>query len=125
MTGQPITQLQGADNLIRTLRAASREIEDFGSVNTASASTLRSRAASGAPKRSGRLAASLRASSDKHQAVMDYGALPYAGRTHWGWPSVGQIAQPFATNALENSEPVIVQAHERRVEQVVSHIRGK
>lgn len=118
-------KVEGADTLSRTLASAAREIQDFSSVNTASASTLRSRAASGAPKRTGRLAASLTASADKVKAVVDYGALPYAGRTHWGWPRVGQIAQPFATNALENSEPVLVSAYERRVVEVVSHIRGK
>lgn len=79
-----------------------------------------------APKVTGRLAASVRGSGAKTQAVARAGgaAVPYAGPIHWGWPARNIEPQPFLADALEETESVWSPVYERAVDRAIAKIRG-
>lgn len=115
--------VEGERELVATLHRAAADLADMGTTNRGVGEVLRARAASNAPKVTGRLAGSVRVKVTATETVVA-SALVYARRVNYGMPSVGQPAQPFMTDALGDTQREIVARYERAIGAAISHVRG-
>lgn len=85
------------------------------------------RAAPGAPRRTGRLVATGRASGTNTSSIVRYGnarRVPYAAPIHYGWPARHIAAHEWVVNAAMRSEPVWLQHFNQTIEQLVERTPG-
>lgn len=125
MSGKAKVTIEGADTLQRTLSAAARDLQDWASVNAAAAARIAKDAASRAPHRTGRLAASVRATSDRTGGLVAAGGggVGYATFQEYGWAH-GR-AQPYMRPALQDNRDAVVGLYADRVDHIVKQVRGK
>lgn len=124
--GAVTVRIEGARELRRTLKRAGISIEDLKDANAAAGSIVVAAGRTTAPRRSGRLAGSIRASRAAASATIRAGgaSTPYAGPIHWGWPAHGITAQPWLSQAATATEQQWLAAYEQGVEKVLSTIKG-
>lgn len=115
--------VEGDERLRATMSHAADDLADMATVGRSAGEVVRARAASNAPKVTGRLAASVRASSTASEVVVA-SSIAYAARVNYGMPSVSQPAQPFMSDALRDTESAVIAMYSRRVDGAISHIRG-
>lgn len=123
---EPAVRVVGAAQLRRTLRAAGRELDDLKDANAAAAAYVAAVARTTAPRRSGRLASSLRGNRAAGRARVSAGgaSLPYAGPIHWGWPARGIEPQPWVSEAAEQTQPVWLGMYRNDVQQALDKVKG-
>jgi hypothetical protein len=103
--------VDGLKKLVRDLEKAGVQVADlkvaFGSI----AAEARSLAAGFAPRRSGRLAASIRSSTAKNYATVTAGGAraPYAGPINYGWPRRNITGSGFMQKADAAIRPRVLQ----------------
>lgn len=104
MAGKPAVTTHGLRELRRDLRAIDRQLpRELGkSLKGAAERVVLPRARSEAPRRSGRLADSLRVSA-RGTSVAVRSRLPYAGPIHWGWPAHNIEPRPFIETAADGA----------------------
>lgn len=119
-------QVDGIDQLRRTLRRAGHDVSQFKRANKAAADVVAGAARPVAPKRTGRLAASVRAGATQKAGVVRAGKknVPYAGPIHWGWPARGIAAQPFLAATVRSSEPEWIEVYNAHIDDIIDSIRG-
>jgi hypothetical protein len=88
----------GAEKVAGMLADAAAAMHDLTPANTDAARLIESAASARAPRRTGRLAASGRASGTADAAVVNY-AVPYSGPIHNGWPAHNIRPNPFVNEA--------------------------
>jgi hypothetical protein len=95
------TRVQGLNQLVRGLQAAGVEVEDLKAAFAPIAQRGADLASSFAPRRSGKLAGSVRGNRAKNKAVVTAGraAVKYAGAINYGWPAHGIPASSFMQRA--------------------------
>jgi len=120
---QDAVTVVGDKRLAATMANATRMLADMSSAHKEAGEVVRARAASNAPKRTGRLAASVTASASAGEVVVA-SALPYARRVNYGAPSVGQAAQPFMTNALADTQSATLTKYNRRCQVAMAQVKG-
>lgn len=115
--------LEGAARFEATCHAAARELDRL---DPGPAVDIILRTAAGyAPKRTGRLAGSLRPFPAEGAAHPMGSTLPYAGAVHNGWAAHHIRPNPFLTRAGESTEPMWAAAYADTVERdVLGSIRG-
>lgn len=103
---EPTVRVRGARELRAALKRAGVSLQDLKDANAAVGQLVADAAAAVAPRRTGRLAGSLRPAKAAGRArVMAGGAsVPYAGPIHWGWPARGIAAQPFIADTAAATE---------------------
>jgi hypothetical protein len=123
---QPIVQVEGIQRLRRELKRAGVDLADLREPNIAAAQTVATAAKPRTPRRTGRLAASVRAGGTRTAGIVRAGSstVPYAGVIHWGWPKRHIKAQPWLSDAATATEPTWVQHYYRELEAVLSRIAG-
>lgn len=106
-------KLVGGRQLTAALLRAGDDLADLRQANAAIARTIAERAQTMAPRRTGRLAASVRAGVDVSAAVVTAGgpATRYAGVVHWGWPRHHIRPNPFASKAAVDTESLWVEQY--------------
>lgn len=119
-------RVHGLDRLVRTLNKAGADLGDLKDANAAAGRIVAADAQSRAPRRSGGLAGSIRASRQarRAQVVAGRSSIPYAGPIHWGWPSRGIAANPFLSNAAQATESQWVPLYLKDVQAAVDNVRG-
>lgn len=124
MAGQ--VQVRGAKQLRRTLKRAGVGLEDLKDAHAAAGSIVVAAGRTGAPRRSGRLASSVRASRAAASATVRAGGAqtPYAGVIHWGWPAHHITAQPWLSQAATATEPAWTAAYLEAVDRVLAGVKG-
>lgn len=122
----PLVTIDGLPQLRRQLRQLVGDASDLKEANAAAASIVAAASASRAPRRTGRLAASVRGNRAVGRATVSAGgaAVPYAGPIHWGWPAHHIEAQPFVVEAAQVTEPVWLAAYERDLAKAVDKVGG-
>lgn len=102
------------------------DLTDLKDVNASVAQLVATRAEQRAPRRSGRLAASVRGNRAVSRATVLAGraTVPYAGPIHWGWPKRGIEAQPFMTEAAQETEPVWIELYEAGIDRATDRVAG-
>lgn len=119
-------RVEGLPQLRRQLRQLQGNVDDLKAANAAVAAFVAAAAASRAPKRTGRLAASVRGNKAVGRAQVRGGGarVPYAGPIHWGWPARGIEGRPFVVDAAQATEPTWLPMYERAVQQAVDKVGG-
>lgn len=126
MTAQQPVNVVGAAQLRRTLRAAGQELNDLKDANAKAAAFVAAASRTTAPRRSGRLAASVRGNRAAGRARVSAGgaAVPYAGPIHWGWPSHNIAPQPWISEQAERTEAVWLGMYVVDVQQALDKVKG-
>ena len=119
-------RVEGARELRRTLKRAGVSVEDLKDANAAAGAIVVAAARPTAPRRSGRLAGTIRASRAAASATVRAGgaSVPYAGVIHWGWPAHHITAQPWLSEAATSTESAWLAAYEAGVGKLLDTIRG-
>lgn len=119
-------EVDGLGKLRRELRKLPEQTADLKDANARVSSLVAATAAGRAPQRTGRLAASVRGNRAVGRATVSAGgaSLPYGGPIHYGWPAHGIEAQPFISEAAEDTEPVWLPMYESDVQRVVDALGG-
>lgn len=127
MASGTFLRVEGARGLRRDLRALGDDLADLKDANAGAAAIVAAAASARAPRRTGRLAASVRGNRAVGRARVNAGgaAVPYAGPIHFGWPRRHIEAQPFVYDAAQATEPIWRAAYEQAVERALDRVRGK
>ncbi len=100
-------EVHGARELRRALKNLPKEYRrELATIHKKAVKPVVDTAKQIAPRRSGRLAGSIRAlgSQTMGQAAVGKKAVPYAGVIHYGWPARNIAAQPFLEDALDRRQ---------------------
>jgi len=122
----PVFEVKGGRELRKTLRKAGDDLGDLKDVHQAVGNMVAATASGLAPRRSGALAGSIRASRAATSATIRAGGarIPYAGPIHWGWPARNITANPFLSNAATSTEPAWVALYETELEKIIDRVEG-
>lgn len=106
MAKRPAIEVEGARELKRIIRKLNKQElrDEMKEANFNAASIIADEAADRAPKRTGRLANSIRANKAVAYGAVKAGSaarVPYAGPIHYGWSARGIQAQPFIHEAID------------------------
>jgi len=118
---KPSVNVDGARELRKALKAVDGGLADLKSVHGAAAQIVEQRAGQLVPRRSGRLAGSLRSSGQAAGGIVRAGraTVPYAGVIHFGWPARNISPSPFLYNALDDRSRQVVDVYEKRVGELI------
>lgn len=116
-------KVEGLDSFLSSMQKAEQELGKLEGAHSAAAAVIASAVAAAAPRRTGRLAGSVRASRGSTGAAVDVTA-PYAGPIEWGWPSRNIDGTHFAMNAARATEPQWVKFYEEGVQKALDEVRG-
>lgn len=119
-------RVEGLATLTRTMRKAGEDLADLKDANAAAAAVVVGAAAAMAPRRSGRLAASIRGSraAGRARVLAGRASVPYAAPIHWGWPARRIGAQPFLTDAAVATEGQWLPQYLKDVQAALDKVRG-
>lgn len=116
--------VKGTDTLTRTMHAAGDDFDDLSDPALVAGRIIAARASATAPRLSGRLAGSIRATRSRTGAVDIGSPLPYAAPIHWGWRARGIIGRPFLSEAGTATEPQWIKAYEDYVDATIDQVKG-
>ena len=125
MTGAKIT-VDGDERLARTLQSAGRELQNWASVNQAAAARVAQDAAQRAPRRSGRLAGSIRPRSDKTSGTVAAGGggIAYAKIQEYGNPRHNIAAQPYLRPAFADLRDTLISMYDDHLKHALAQVKG-
>lgn len=114
-------RVTGLAEVVRELRSVGADLDDLKDVFAGIAEKGARLASTFAPKRSGRLAASVRGNRAKNKAVVTAGrgSVPYAGPINYGWPRRNIRASGFMQQADEQLRDEAVRDLTRGIEDVI------
>ena len=117
-------ELRGARELATGLRKAGADMKDLRAVNKQAAQVVAPEAKSLAPRRSGRLANSVRAGATQKAGVVRAGSkrVPYAGPINYGWPRRHIKPTRFMNRAAKNTEPEWAKVYRDAVQKIIDRI---
>jgi hypothetical protein len=120
----PIVRVEGARQLRRALSRAGDDLSDFRDANAEVARIAGAAGRSRAPRRTGTLAASVRTSGTKTQAVVRAGGarVPYAGPIHWGWAARHIAPHPFLSEGAQATEPVWLAVYMAKIDRIIARV---
>jgi HK97 gp10 family phage protein len=111
-------EVKGADTLDRTLHAAAADLQNMQGANVEAGRVLAASAQSRAPRRTGRLAGSIRSTATATSVEVTAGTR-YAGFVNFG--TRHNRPTYFLTGALDTAvEPIYAKA----VDQAIAQVRG-
>jgi hypothetical protein len=123
----PVVKVRGLSRLTRTMKAAEADLSELNTVHAKVAALVAASAASRAPRRSGRLAASVRGSKARRRASVTAGyakSVPYAGPIHWGWPARNIEPQPFIYDAAQSTETAWLGVYTAGLNDIIDRVQG-
>jgi len=131
MAGQPIVKVEGGRQLRATLKLADEELADLKSIHLQVGNIVAGKARQLAPRVTGTMAGTIRASGTKTAAVVRAGfkRTPYAGPNNWGWPAGSPIHGAFSgdhwiTQAAKQTEPQWLSLYVAGVNKALSKVKG-
>lgn len=124
MANDVSVRVEGLAQLRRDLRTFAGDVDDLKDANAAAARIVAAAAEARAPRRSGRLAASVRGNRAAGKATVSAGraSVPYAGPIHWGWAARGIEANPFVADAAQASEPTWLPLYENNLQDLADRV---
>jgi len=115
------TEIVGADALAASLHRVAGELDDMTRPGQAAGQTVKQRAASNAPVRTGALARSIYANAGPDEVQVGATAR-YAGYQEYG--TVNTPASPYLRPALEASTGQVLEAYTNEVESLMGTVKG-
>ena len=120
MTGSSV-EVIGLDRLQSTLDAAAEKLEDLTKVNQEVATAVA--AAARPPRRTGRLAASVKPKPTATEAVVVVSA-PYAAVIEYGSTRRHIRANPFLTTAFADTQTTTTAMYAKAVQDIADDVKG-
>lgn len=119
-------QVRGLRELQKSLKAVGEDLGDLKALNGKAAQIVADAAGPGTPRKSGRLASSVRVGATARAGIVRAGkaSVPYAGVIHWGWARRGIKAQPWLADAAASSESRWTDAYLHGVEELLEKVQG-
>lgn len=119
-------RVRGARELRATLKRAGADLQDFTDTNAAVGAIVAAEAQTWAPRRSGVLASTIRASKAKTKVTVRAGGarVRYAGVQEYGWPARHIRPHPYLTTAAAFTEPTWTALYFTRLQQIIGKVRG-
>lgn len=123
---EPVVQVAGRDQLVKTMREAGANLKDLNAANKAAAEVATPPAVAAAPRVSGRLASTGRPAGTRAAALIRFGgaAVPYAPVIHFGWQAHNIEPQPWAFQSAQSTEPQWTAVYEREIDKILDTIKG-
>lgn len=115
--------VQGVAQLQRTMKKAGEDISDLDQAHQQASALVASVAVSTAPRRTGKLASTIRPARSKRRAEVQVKSV-YAAPIHWGWPARHIEAQPWVSQAAQATEPQWIKIYEEAVQKAVDQVAG-
>lgn len=116
-------QVVGLPRLLVTLRRAASRVKTMDKAGRETATFVGARARAGTPHRTGRLAASVRATATEDGPEF-VAATVYANRVHWGYRAVGQKGQAFIGKAVWANQPLIERTYLTELQDIAEGVKG-
>jgi len=119
-------QVEGVKQLRKSLKAAGEDLSDLKDAHRQAATVVASAARARAPKVRPRLVTTVRPAGTKTAAIVRAGnaKAPYANAIHWGWPKRGITANPFISEAAQDTESTWVPIYSAAVENALDRVQG-
>lgn len=130
-------RVEGGARLRSTLRRAGADLTDLKDANARAAAIAAQASESLAPRRTGRLKATIRSSGTKTQGILRAGSAraPYANAVHWGrkyWPNAAASNRhrsvirpnPFLSDGARDSEGRWIRVYEQDLQEIIHRIEG-
>jgi len=119
-------RVEGARRLRATLRKAGADLDDMKDAHAAVAAMVAAAARAATPRRTGRLAATVRGNRALSRATIlaGYASVPYAGPIHWGWPRRNITAQPWLADTAALLEPRWTAVYADGVDRAIANVKG-
>jgi hypothetical protein len=116
------TYVSGLREVVRNLEKVGIEAADMKEVFTAIGQMVANQASLLAPRKSGRLAASIKPTKTKNKAAVRGGSarVPYAGAINYGWRKRGIAPSRFLQRAIDANESKAVQMMEDGLDQIIT-----
>lgn len=117
----PVMEVEGGRELRAALKGVDGGLKNLKATHAKISATVTPVAQRGTPRLTGRLASSIRGTGTASAAIVRAGgaAIPYGGPIHWGWPAHNIAAQPFLTDAGQETQPVWVAIYEDDVQRLI------
>jgi hypothetical protein len=121
--------VEGVAQLRRTLKAAGEDVTQFNALNKRVGNVVVTRAkllVPTGPEIGGHIRNTIRAGASRTAAVVKVGnaKFPYGPPLHWGWPSRGIPAQPFVTDAAQQTESQWLEIYWDGLNKIIESIKG-
>src|SRR4051812_26763405 len=115
-------KVEGLTQVVRALKDIGLEADDLKDAFSKIAAEGAHVAAGFAPKRSGRLAASVRGNRAQSKAVITAGraAVPYAGAINYGWGKRGIAPSHFMQRTDAVMTPIAIRRLEEEINQAIA-----
>jgi hypothetical protein len=123
----PVYEVRGGRALRKGLKAAGDDLTDLKTVHRQAASIAADGARSRVPRRSNRLANTIRPAGTKTAGIVRVGnntSVRYAGPIHWGWFRRHIRDNPFAAAGAQATEARWVPLYERYATEALEKIEG-
>jgi hypothetical protein len=124
--GGPHIEVTGRAELVRTMKAAGADLKDLNAANKEAAAVVAPESRARTPRRSGRLAGTVRPAGTRAAAIVRIGSrtVPYAGPIIFGWPGHHITAQPGPVEALTTTEPRWLPVYLNAIDAILNKIKG-
>ena len=124
--GDGITvQVEGVARFAATTADAGRQLSTLDRGSAAAGRELSRRAAAKAPKRTGRLAASIRPVATPPGVTVATAPLTYANVQNYGWAAHNITATYYLTGTLDPAESDILDIYTKDADRVLDTVRGQ
>jgi hypothetical protein len=120
---QPAIEVRGGPELRRALRALQADLGDLSALHKEGAEVVRAQAAIEAPKLSGRLAGSLRASGTRTKGRV-ISSVPYALPIHYGWRRRHIAPNRFGDRAISKTQARVLATYEKGIARLLRKAEG-
>lgn len=116
----------GQKRFVQTMRKAGADMKELKGVNRQAADIALPTVQRLAPRRTGRLAASIRAGATQKAGVIRAGrkTVPYAGPVNYGWPKHGIRPRLFVNQGVAGSESAWSRVYADFIDKTLNQVKG-
>ena len=130
MAGEGSVKLEGGARFRRTLRKAGADLKDVTTLHRRIGAIIVPRAQALAPvgpDAGGHIRDTIRATAAQRHATIRAGdnRRPYGLPLHWGWPRRGMTAQPWLSEAAQQTEPAWSAEYMDGIVRIINQVKGK
>lgn len=114
-------RVEGLSRVVRELKALGLDVEDLKDAFATIAVEATNAVLKHTPRKSGRLAGSVRGNRAQGKAVVRAGraSVPYAGPINYGWPERGIAPALFMQEGDKEMQPIAVQRLEEEINRKI------
>lgn len=121
-----VMRVAGADELVDSMAHAADEFDDLTAPARAAGNVVERDAARFAPRRSGALSRSVKATVSGNNVTVTAGnaAVPYAGVHEFGWRKHNIRASHYMRKSLDTNSDAVVKLYQNEVDDILDDVKG-